>query len=45
MLLRSLIVLLALAAGISMPAGASAQTYPQRTVKFILPFGPGSTAL
>ena len=25
-------------------AGASAQTYPQRTVKFILPFGPGSGA-
>src|SRR5580765_1736438 len=23
-------------------AGASAQTYPQRTVKFILPFGPAS---
>ena len=23
-------------------AGASAQTYPQRTVKFILPFGAGS---
>ena len=23
-------------------AGASAQTYPQRAVKFILPFGPGS---
>ena len=31
----------ALAAGMQ-HAGASAQTYPQRTVKFILPFGPAS---
>jgi tripartite-type tricarboxylate transporter receptor subunit TctC len=44
MLLRILIVLLALAAGTGMPAGASAQTYPQRTVKFLIPFGPGSGA-
>ena len=27
---------------ISIRSGASAQTYPQRTVKFILPFGPAS---
>ena len=43
MLLRILIVLIALAAGVNMQA-ASAQTYPQRTVKFLLPFGPGSGA-
>lgn len=40
-MLRVVFVLAAaLAAAIS--SGASAQTYPQRTVKFILPFGPAS---
>jgi len=33
---------LALAANLNSPESASAQTYPQRTVKFILPFGPAS---
>ena len=33
---------IALAANLNIPASASAQTYPQRTVKFILPFGPAS---
>ena len=33
---------LALAANLNIPGSASAQTYPQRTVKFILPFGPAS---
>ena len=33
---------LALAANLNSPGSASAQTYPQRTVKFILPFGPAS---
>ncbi|MEA3027626.1 MAG: hypothetical protein QOF91_2911 [Alphaproteobacteria bacterium] len=37
-----LVVAAALAANIQATAGASAQTYPQRTVKFILPFGPAS---
>src|ERR1041385_307296 len=32
----------ALAACLGFVADASAQTYPQRTVKFILPFGPAS---
>ena len=32
----------ALIASIHVVASASAQTYPQRTVKFILPFGPAS---
>ncbi len=32
------------AACLGAAASASAQTYPQRTVKFILPFGPGSGA-
>ena len=35
----ALLVACALFSGL---ASASAQTYPQRTVKFILPFGPGS---
>jgi tripartite-type tricarboxylate transporter receptor subunit TctC len=35
-------MLLALAATLTMLTNASAQTYPQRTVKFILPFGPAS---
>ena len=33
---------IALAANLNIPGSASAQTYPQRTVKFILPFGPAS---
>jgi tripartite-type tricarboxylate transporter receptor subunit TctC len=33
---------IALAANLSSSVSASAQTYPQRTVKFILPFGPAS---
>lgn len=42
-MLRILIVFaIALATSLNMPAGASAQSYPQRTVKFILPFGPAS---
>ena len=32
----------ALLAGALAPAPASAQTYPQRAVRFILPFGPAS---
>jgi tripartite-type tricarboxylate transporter receptor subunit TctC len=40
---RILITLaIALAASFGISGGASAQNYPQRTVKFILPFGPGS---
>jgi tripartite-type tricarboxylate transporter receptor subunit TctC len=41
-MLRILAVLIALAAGFGMPERGSAQAYPQRTVKFILPFGPAS---
>ena len=42
---RFLIVLAAaLVASFHMIAGAAAQTFPSRTVKFILPFGPGSGA-
>jgi len=33
---------MALAAGLALTAAAAAQTFPQRPVKFILPFGPGS---
>jgi len=36
------IAAIALAANLNIPGSASAQTYPQRTVKFILPFGPAS---
>jgi tripartite-type tricarboxylate transporter receptor subunit TctC len=36
------IAVTALAASLHAIGGASAQTYPQRTVKFILPFGPAS---
>jgi tripartite-type tricarboxylate transporter receptor subunit TctC len=32
----------ALAAGLSTPAAAQAQTWPQRNVRFIVPLGPGS---
>jgi tripartite-type tricarboxylate transporter receptor subunit TctC len=40
---RILITLaIALAVNFGISGGASAQNYPQRTVKFILPFGPGS---
>jgi tripartite-type tricarboxylate transporter receptor subunit TctC len=36
---------LAVALAVCATAGhASAQTYPQRAVKFLLPFGPGSGA-
>jgi tripartite-type tricarboxylate transporter receptor subunit TctC len=42
-MLRSVIVpALALAASLGFVADAAAQSYPQRTVKFILPFGPAS---
>jgi tripartite-type tricarboxylate transporter receptor subunit TctC len=41
MLRTLLLVATALIGGLHSPA-ASAQTYPQRTVKFILPFGPAS---
>src|SRR3954470_24383592 len=41
MLRTLLLVATALVAGLHSPE-ASAQTYPQRTVKFILPFGPAS---
>ncbi len=41
MLRTLLLVATALAVNLHSP-GASAQTYPQRTVKFILPFGPAS---
>lgn len=37
-----LVAVAALAANIHAATGAAAQTYPQRTVKFILPFGPAS---
>jgi len=40
-MLRILTVVAALLAAIH-ATGASAQSYPQRTVKFILPFGPAS---
>jgi tripartite-type tricarboxylate transporter receptor subunit TctC len=42
-MLRSVIVLVtALAASLNWSGSAGAQSYPQRTVKFILPFGPAS---
>src|SRR5882724_4454962 len=42
-MLRSVVVMIvALAACFGFSAEASAQSYPQRTVKFILPFGPAS---
>jgi tripartite-type tricarboxylate transporter receptor subunit TctC len=37
-----LVLAAALCAIVNVVASASAQTYPQRTVKFILPFGPAS---
>jgi tripartite-type tricarboxylate transporter receptor subunit TctC len=42
MLRLSIIIAAALIAGANVVASASAQTYPARTVKFILPFGPAS---
>ena len=43
--MRLLFVLaMALVASVHAIASASAQTYPSRAVKFILPFGPGSGA-
>jgi tripartite-type tricarboxylate transporter receptor subunit TctC len=45
LMLRIVVVVAAtLVAFVQAGGGASAQTYPQRTVKFILPFGPGSGA-
>src|SRR4029079_10640773 len=41
-MLRILLVLATAFCAIVNAASASAQTYPQRTVKFILPFGPAS---
>jgi tripartite-type tricarboxylate transporter receptor subunit TctC len=41
-MLRIVIAMVAAWAACFGAAGASAQTYPQRTVKFILPFGPAS---
>src|SRR5215211_771059 len=42
-MLRNVVVMIAaLAACFGFSAEASAQSYPQRTVKFILPFGPAS---
>jgi tripartite-type tricarboxylate transporter receptor subunit TctC len=41
-MLRMLLVVAAVLAGHVHAPGASAQSYPQRTVKFILPFGPAS---
>jgi tripartite-type tricarboxylate transporter receptor subunit TctC len=44
-MLRWVVVLIAASAACCSFAGdVAAQTYPQRTVKFILPFGPGSGA-
>jgi tripartite-type tricarboxylate transporter receptor subunit TctC len=42
--MRHMLTVLAviLATGFNISGGASAQSYPQRTVKFILPFGPAS---
>jgi tripartite-type tricarboxylate transporter receptor subunit TctC len=37
-----IVVAVMLAASFNIAGGASAQSYPQRTVKFILPFGPAS---
>jgi tripartite-type tricarboxylate transporter receptor subunit TctC len=37
-----IVFVLMLAANFNIAGDASAQNYPQRTVKFILPFGPGS---
>ena len=42
MLRFAIISAMALAAAVSCVTGASAQAYPTRTVRFILPFGPGS---
>src|SRR3954465_12851121 len=42
MMLRIAIAMVAAWAACFGAAGASAQSYPQRTVKFILPFGPAS---
>jgi len=41
-MLRILLTIAAMFAASISATGASAQTYPQRTVKFILPFGPAS---
>src|SRR6195952_3412910 len=40
----SLAGLIALAAALVMPQVASAQTYPTRPIRLILPFGPGGVA-
>ena len=42
MLRLAITLVVALAAAAGSTAGASAQSYPTRTVRFILPFGPGS---
>jgi tripartite-type tricarboxylate transporter receptor subunit TctC len=42
MLRLAITLVVALAAAAGSTAGASAQAYPTRTVRFILPFGPGS---
>ena len=39
---RFLFAIAVLAAGLACSSAASAQSFPQRTVKFILPFGPAS---
>ena len=44
-MLRIVFLLAAALAANFHAAAASAQTYPQRTVKFIVPFGPGSGAV
>jgi len=42
---RALIVAIGIAAGLpALPADAQAQSWPQRAVKFIVPFGPGAGA-
>ena len=42
MLRLAALTTVALAICVGFAADTSAQTYPQRTVKFILPFGPAS---